>query len=205
MTREWELANPDCHLQALSTSVSDHCPMLLSCNPFHRKYSGFRFEACWLHLPGLRDMVAQSWNAPVHAANKARLLHIKLSRLSKVLRRWNKQRMHELKRDSEEAQQTVLRLNQLQEQRTLADHEIREKNLAKGKILGLAAVKKIKLRQRSRLTWIKEGDANSKLFHLKGQTHGEGKNSSHPSTIRTESTPPRRTKLARSRTTSLLT
>jgi hypothetical protein len=97
-------------------------------------------------------MVAQSWNAPVHAANKARLLHIKLSRLSKVLRRWNKQRMHELKRDSDEAQQTVLRLNQLQEQRTLADHEIREKNLAKGKILGLAAVRKIKLRQRSRLT-----------------------------------------------------
>jgi hypothetical protein len=90
-TREWELAYPHYHLQALSSSVSDHCSMLLTCTPFQRKYKGFRFEMCCLSLPGFMDLVNQSWTALVLAGNKARLLHIKLSRLAKDLRKWNKQ------------------------------------------------------------------------------------------------------------------
>jgi endonuclease/exonuclease/phosphatase family metal-dependent hydrolase len=48
-TREWELQHPHCHLEALGSSVSDHCHMVLSCAPFHRKYNGFRFQSWWLH------------------------------------------------------------------------------------------------------------------------------------------------------------
>jgi hypothetical protein len=33
--------------------------------------------------------------------------------------------------------------------------------------LGLLSIQKIKLRQRSRLTWIRLGDANTKLFHAR--------------------------------------
>jgi endonuclease/exonuclease/phosphatase family metal-dependent hydrolase len=66
-TREWELEHPDCHLQALGSSVSDHCPMLLNCNHFHRCYKGFRFEACWLNLPDFKQIVSDSWVQPVHS------------------------------------------------------------------------------------------------------------------------------------------
>jgi endonuclease/exonuclease/phosphatase family metal-dependent hydrolase len=61
MSKEWELAIPDCYLQALSTSASDYCPMLISCTPFARKYHGFRFEPSWLHMPGFHELVHQSW------------------------------------------------------------------------------------------------------------------------------------------------
>jgi endonuclease/exonuclease/phosphatase family metal-dependent hydrolase len=44
ITKEWELAFPNCYLQALSTSVSDHCPLLITCTPFSRKYRGFSLK-----------------------------------------------------------------------------------------------------------------------------------------------------------------
>jgi endonuclease/exonuclease/phosphatase family metal-dependent hydrolase len=45
VSKEWELSNPHCYLQALSSSVSDHCPLLFICTPFAKRYKGFRFEA----------------------------------------------------------------------------------------------------------------------------------------------------------------
>jgi hypothetical protein len=80
VTREGELAHADAHLQAMGTSLSDHSPLLLSCSPFHRNYKGFHFEACWLKMPGLKELVAESWNQPIRSGNKARTLHIKLAR-----------------------------------------------------------------------------------------------------------------------------
>jgi hypothetical protein len=63
--------------------------MLLICEPFTRRYRGFCFEAFWLKLPEFMQLVASSWAMPVRARNKARVLHIKLAQLAKVLKRWN--------------------------------------------------------------------------------------------------------------------
>lgn len=68
---------------------------------------------------------------------------------------------------AEIAQELVLRLDQAQEQRQLTPEELTLRRQAKLKILGLSTVRRIKLRQRSRLTWIRLGDANTRLFHLR--------------------------------------
>lgn len=56
-TREWELEHPDCYLQSIGTSVSDHCPMVLTCTPFNRCYRGFRFESFWINQPGFLELI----------------------------------------------------------------------------------------------------------------------------------------------------
>jgi hypothetical protein len=61
----------------------------------------------------------------------------------------------------------VLKLDQVQDQRDLTVEECQTRKEAKSKIIGIAAVRKIRIRQRSRLMWIRVGDVNSKLFHMR--------------------------------------
>jgi hypothetical protein len=75
----------------------------------------------------------------VQSANKARVLHIKLARLGKRLRRWNRQMLKEIHWESEEADVLVLRLDQEQDSKPLDDTEIRERKLAKDRILAMAS------------------------------------------------------------------
>ena len=101
--------------------------------------------------------------------NKVRLLHVKLSRLSKALRRWSREQIHSLKLAADIAAEIVLLFDQVQENRPLTDAELALRKKAKARTLGFATLRKIKIRQRARLTWIKLSDANTKNFHLRAK------------------------------------
>lgn len=45
--------------------------------------------------------------------------------------------------------------------------EIALRSFLKSKIVGLAAIARSRIRQRSRLLWVGAADANTKLFHLR--------------------------------------
>ncbi|XP_040248925.1 uncharacterized protein [Aegilops tauschii subsp. strangulata] len=54
-----------------------------------------------------------------------------------------------------------------QESRNLSPEEFELRRLLKSRLLVFAALERIKWRQRSRLVWIRAGDANTRLFHLR--------------------------------------
>jgi hypothetical protein len=141
--------------------------MLLNYSPFHRRYKGFRFESCWLHLSEFQQIVLNSWAQPVQSYNMARVLHIKLARLAKRLKQWHRERLAVLRQEARAAQEVVLQMDRLHDQRPLTEDENCQRKESKNKIMGLAAMRKIRIRQRSRLTWTKMGDTNTKLFHLR--------------------------------------
>nr|XP_040252072.1 uncharacterized protein LOC120969066 [Aegilops tauschii subsp. strangulata] len=117
-TLDWGLLFPQCYLRALSSSVSDHCAMVLTGQINHRRFRGFRFENYWLKMRGFDDAI-------------------------------------------------ILGLDHAQDHTDLTIAEIGLRHYLKRKLLGLAAIQRIRIRQRSRVLWLRAGDANSRLFHIK--------------------------------------
>ncbi|KAM0871590.1 hypothetical protein ACQ4PT_039274 [Festuca glaucescens] len=118
-------------------------------------------------MQGFKETVSEAWNKDILAIDPIRRVHIKLSRMAKALRKWQRQSIGDLRMQLATAKEIILRLNQAEEARPLSDEERAMLHQLKCSYLGLLSIQKIKLRQRSRLTWIRLGDANTKLFHAR--------------------------------------
>ena len=168
-TEEWESRYPDFQLLPGSTDISDHCPLIMK-KIQARHFSGFRFEAWWPNEDGFSEVVSQAWSKQLHTNDCIQKLHIKLTRTAKALKKWSKNLIKERRFCSAVASEVILQLDLAMENRSLTQQELDLRALLKGRLLALAAIQKIRWRQRSRLVWIRVGDANTKLFHLRANS-----------------------------------
>jgi hypothetical protein len=79
-----------CGVQALSSSHSDHCPMLLSSLGSRARKARFRFENFWPRHEGFVTTVAAAWTQPVRSRNPVARLRIKLARTTRALCSWSR-------------------------------------------------------------------------------------------------------------------
>lgn len=82
---DWDVMLPASTLQALSSIVSDHNPLLLVGAAVVCTYKGFRFESFWPKIARYNEVVQAAWNQPVHVFNLFLKLHIKMARTAKAL------------------------------------------------------------------------------------------------------------------------
>jgi hypothetical protein len=163
----WDLAFPHHVLHALPTGPSDHCPLVLSDPQCPRRLRAFKFENFWTRIPGFKDKVKDAWCQPSSHTEPMHLLNEKLYRTATCLREWEKGICTEAKLQFHMALDVIKRLDVAQEHRDLSAQETRLRAALKHKILGLAFIERARKKQASRLTHIREGDANTKFFYLK--------------------------------------
>lgn len=111
-------------------------------------------------------MVAEAWNKPTSVVNPFLGLHIKLQRTSKALRAWAKGMIGNNKLLLCAASNLIGIFDVVREYRHLSEQEIQLHRDLKARFLGMTAVQKLRAKQRSRLTAIRDEEANSKLFYI---------------------------------------
>lgn len=157
-TTEWEEHYIDPVLLPLSSSASDHCPILLTLLDTPYIQPRFRFESFWVNMPGFHDCVRDAWDKLVNSnQNPLGILHIKLSRTAKALRSWSKTLVSQHKLAMTVCNEVICQLETAEENRRLIQRERALLKLLKSRVLGLTAIEKCRARQKSRITWLRKG------------------------------------------------
>jgi len=123
-TSEWDMMLPGCSLQALSSSVSDHCPLLLVGKHNVARFLGFRFEVFWPKVQGYNEVVQLAWGQDLSVVNPFLRLHTKLQRTGKALRKWSRAKIGNVRLLLCAAKQLIGILDVVQEFRQLSEQEV---------------------------------------------------------------------------------
>ncbi|XP_073362981.1 uncharacterized protein [Aegilops tauschii subsp. strangulata] len=126
----------------------------------------FRFELFWTKLEGFLEVVQQAWTCDTTIVDLFHRLDVLLRNTARALTSWGQRRVGNIKLHNGVAKLVILRLDCAQDVQLLTPEERWLRGMLKQLVLGLASLERMIARQRSRIRWLAEGDANSKLFHL---------------------------------------
>lgn len=166
VSMDWEAKHPDCHLQALSSDGSDHCPLLLQTHLSIHHMPRFHFETFWPKTPGFQEAVSRGWTCAATISDPLCRLDELFRNLKRELQKWAARRIGNVREQLLMARDIIFRLDQASERRALFDDEYELRKDLKMKCLGLSSIKWTMARQRSRIRYLADGDANTKYFHL---------------------------------------
>uniref|UniRef100_A0A453DFS4 Endonuclease/exonuclease/phosphatase domain-containing protein n=1 Tax=Aegilops tauschii subsp. strangulata TaxID=200361 RepID=A0A453DFS4_AEGTS len=156
---DWDTTFNDHVLHALSSSLSDHCPLLLADDKGPRRPKTFKFENFWTSMPGFSEVVQKAWVEPVEHTEPHIILFHKPKKTAMRLSQWSRGLFSKAKVHLHAALLVILRLDIAQERRLLSPEELDLRARLKRRVISLAVLEKARKKQCARIANIKEGDA----------------------------------------------
>ncbi|KAK2388712.1 hypothetical protein QL285_062362 [Trifolium repens] len=163
----WMMNYPNAKLLNLITSHSDHSPILLQTSPLvrHGRNYAFRFENGWLKEEDIHDVVEEGWG-------RERTVDIinKTVRCAEKLQGWGRRKRMRFKQEVLECSDEMERLRGAHDTTSSERYkEIQEKHAR------LLVQEESYWRQRAKMHWLRDGDMNTKFFHMSASTRQRAK------------------------------
>ncbi|XP_030936396.1 uncharacterized protein LOC115961577 [Quercus lobata] len=158
----WRLVFPNAFVQHLGALNSNHLPILLDTNPndCFNPYP-FCFEAAWIRDERCQEVIEQAWNIEVWGSQLSRLCK-KQDATKEALHKWNEEIFGNIQMQISLLMQ---KFKEIQGNTSSKENNRLETGL-QNELNEWLYRSEVLWRQKSRELWLKEGDKNSKFFHL---------------------------------------
>lgn len=123
ISSDWEDLFPQSFLKALPTTISDHCPLLLSTCPCLPRKGRFHFENFWCKLDGFTEVVQETWSKPCQIRDPISRLDHKLRLVARALTSWSDKKVGNVKLQMEMARELIGKFDKAEEVRQLSLQE----------------------------------------------------------------------------------
>ncbi|CAL9006140.1 unnamed protein product, partial [Prunus brigantina] len=162
----WENSFPSVRHKALPRIFSDHCPIELDTSKLKWGPGPFRFENSWLEHPEFKRLLKVWWKEDLNFRWEGYQFMKRLMMLKSKLKLWSKEAIGNLEFAKREAEARLAVID-AQEGREGLDDELRKERKDLQVVVGNIIYKEeVKWRQRGKVKWARDGDGNTKFFHM---------------------------------------
>ena len=166
VSTDWFTKWPGVTQFILDRNFSDHCPVLLNSKNVDWGPKPFKILDCWLKDKSLGNIVNECWTQTQQRGWGGFMLKEKIKRLKQRLKLWNKEQFGDTFKKVQDIEAKLNKLEDDTTDRQLTSQEITNRKRLQEDLWTAAQSHESLMRQKARSRWIKEGDCNSRYFHL---------------------------------------